>query len=129
MTDPATVGMWTQFCGAILQALGLIPRDKTRRSQHQEDTLQAISRAYHSTTKYYAALDRGKPRDKNTELDLAQQWESASIFVREYDSTLAQRLGLKSRFWREDGAWSDEMIDGAGIQLDRVRAEGMTLFR
>ncbi len=122
------VGTLAQIIGVFLQVCSLIPRDKTNRSYHQEKTLRALSKAYHDTEKYYAYLNAGNSKNQQMEYDIAYEWETASTFVNRYNSTYAQQLGLKSRFWREGAAWTPEQIAQAGIQLDRVRAEGMSLL-
>lgn len=73
-------------------------------------------------------LDNGGKRDAQNECNIAEQWEQAALLLEPNDAELAKRLGLKSNFWRSGAAWSDEEVSAAGIQLDRVRAEGMTLF-
>lgn len=98
-----------------------------QREQKQEIQL-AISNAFHNTEKYYTFLENGSARDREREYDLARDWECASIFVGAVDPKLANRLGIKGAFWREGATWSQETIEEAGIQLARVRAEGMSLF-
>lgn len=44
----------------------------------------------------------------------------AATRVQPIDEMLANRLGLKSRYWREGAAWSDEQIADAKIQLDKI---------
>ncbi|HOR77647.1 MAG TPA: hypothetical protein PLG04_02415 [Anaerolineaceae bacterium] len=127
--DNVALGTWAQIIALILKALSIIPRDRTKRSEHHEQTLRALSWAYHETEKYYASLSAGNANNLQMELDIAAAWEAAAILVERYDQTLAQRLGLKSRFWREGGIWTNEQIKQAGIQLERVRAEGMSLFK
>ena len=90
--------------------------------------MKEISSAFHKTEKYYAYLAEGKPHDRQRELDLAKDWEHAAILVEAVDRDLGERLGLKGNYWREGGTWSEQQIWNAGIQLQRVRAEGMTLF-
>lgn len=88
----------------------------------------AVSRAFHATECYYRMLEEGNARVGDKECDIAQKWERASMLIEPYDSELSKRLSLKGNFWRTGAAWSSKQIHAAGIELDRVRAEGMTLF-
>jgi hypothetical protein len=98
------------------------------KRQEKQAILSAISKAFYATENYYRMLENGGARDNQKECDVAGQWECASLLIEPIDSDLAKRLGLKSNFWRGGAAWSGQEISTAGIQLDRVRAEGMTLF-
>ena len=97
--------------------------------KQREDIQKAISSAFHNTEKYYAFLEDGNQRDRERELDLARDWEAAAILIDSVDSALANRIGLKGSYWRDGGTWDDTQIKQAGIQLDHIRAEGMTLLK
>ena len=115
--------------GSLVQAILAEKRNQVDGNRKQAEEIKiAISAAFHSTERYYALRQAGKPQDDGIEFEIAQQWETAAILIEPLDQNLANRLSLKSRFWREGGIWSDEEIRDAGIQLSRVRAEGMTIF-
>ena len=119
---------WTNIGSALLQLVPILDKIQADRRKQKEDIQRAISSAFHNTEKYYAYLEEGKARDKQQEYDLARDWEHAAILVEAVDKDLANRLGLKGSYWRAGGTWSEQQIRNAGIQLERVRAEGMTLF-
>ena len=119
---------WEGFAGTMLSLAGVLNGLHGDRRRQKEDVQKAISTAFNNTEKYYALRGHGPERDREREFDLAQQWEHAAILIQAVDDRLANRLALKSRFWREGAAWSDEQIAAAGIQLERVRGEGMSLF-
>lgn len=98
------------------------------KRKQKEDIQKAISFAFHNTEKYYAFLEDGNQRDRGREFDLARDWEAAAILIESVDSALANRIGLKGSYWRDGGMWDDAQIDEAGIQLNYIRAEGMTLL-
>jgi hypothetical protein len=119
---------WEQFAGVLLKLAAVLNALDIDRRKQKEEILKAVSRAFINTEKYYALRGADSAQDRAKEFDLAHEWEQAAILIQAVDEGLANRLALKSRFWREGGTWSDEQIEAAGIQLERVRAEGMSLF-
>lgn len=83
----------------------------------------ALSEAFHATTGYYADLANGAARDPKEQHRIAHLWEQAAIRMEGFNPSLASRLGLKERYWREGATWSDAQIADARIQLDAVRQE------
>ncbi len=102
---------------------------RTEKRMEKQAILSAVSKAFHATESYYRMLENGSARDTERECNIAEKWEHASLLIKPIDAELAKRLGLKSNFWRNGAAWSNEEISAAGIQLERVRAEGMILFK
>ena len=119
---------WVAIGNSLLRLAGILDKWKIDRRKQKEDIQKAISTAFHNTEKYYAFLSDGNSRDRQREFDLARDWEHAAILIEDVDGGLANRLGLKGSYWRDGGTWSDKQVADAGIQLERVRAEGMTLF-
>lgn len=119
---------WITIGNTLLKLASILDKWKVDKRKQKEDILTAISTAFHNTEKYYAFLGDRNPRDKQREIDLARDWEHAAILVEAVDENLAGRLGLKGSYWRDSDTWSDQQIADAGIQLERVRAEGMTLL-
>lgn len=120
---------WTPLYGLLLSIFAIINKLTNDKRKQREDIKKAISFAFHNTEKYYAHLEEGNARDRQRELDLAGDWESAAILIESVDQALANRIGLKGSFWRDGGTWDDARIKGAGIQLNFIRAEGMTLLQ
>jgi hypothetical protein len=106
----------------VLQAVKLIPKEPRDRTKEDEDALAALSNAYHRTLQYYEFL-KDHPRDRAEEAGVAYKWEIVGILMQKYDSTLAERLDAKSRYWREGATWSDDVIRKAGIGLESIRRE------
>jgi hypothetical protein len=63
------------------------------------------------------------PRDVCKEAEIAHKWEQVGILMQKYDSTLADRLESKRRYWIEGATWSDDVIKQAGIGLESIRRE------
>jgi hypothetical protein len=119
-TDAAS--FWTGAFGLILQVISLFPRNARERTKDQEEALLALSDAYHLTEEYYSHLERhGRSNDK--EWAIADKWCRVGVLLKKYDATLANRLDLKSRYWRDGGTWTDEAIKDAGIKLEDVWRE------
>lgn len=118
---------WTSLPGLLLSLFSLLNKLEADKRKQKEDIQKAVSIAFHHTERYYAFLEDGSSRDRGKEFDLALDWETAGILIRSVSPDLADRIGLKSSFWRNGGIWDSEEIKEAGIQLDFIRAEGMTL--
>ncbi len=106
----------------VLQAASLIPTEQRNRTAEDEEALSALSDAYHSTQQYYEFL-KSKPRDTMQEIAIAHKWQLVGILLNKYDSTLAEKLDAKSRYWRDGATWSGEMICKTGIGLEGIRRE------
>lgn len=119
--------MWKEMAGIIIQVAALIPEAKRARTDAHEKMRIAVMKAYHSTEAYYDRRHSGQAQNRDSELELAQEWYEAGVLVERFDRMLAERLGKKSLFWRDGGTWSDDQIESAGIGLDRVRQEAMIL--
>lgn len=109
---------------AIIGYLQELQNDKRFTEEQRQVARLTLSKAFHATEGYYAALSTGTKKNKKREHEIAELWDAAAICIEPFHSGLANRLGLKSRFWREGGAWSDEAIAAAGIQLAKVRRDG-----
>lgn len=114
----------TIVAAAIIAYLQHIADDARLSSSRREEARVALSEAYHSTVEYYASLSSGAAQDQASQIRIAGLWDRAAILVEPHDRNLAARLGLKSRYWREGAAWTDEQIAGAKIGLDAVRRDG-----
>jgi hypothetical protein len=101
-----------------------IEENKRMTEQNKKEAKLALSKAFIETEGYYAVRSGGKPKDLAKEHAIAALWDTVSICMEPFNTSLAHRLGQKSRFWREGGAWSDEQIKAAKIQLDAVRRDG-----
>ncbi len=107
----------------------LVVRENKKASEQQKASAEeSLKSAYNLTHGYYASLQSGGDKDSIKEHEVAKAWDIASIRLRPFDTTLSQRLSLKSRFWREGAAWSDEQISMANIGLEDVRREGTVVL-
>ena len=119
---------WPEFSGLMLSLASTLKALEVDRRIQKEAIEQAVSRAFINTEKYYEFRGLNARQDRERKYELSQDWERAAILIQPIDENLASRMALKSRFWLDGGTWSDEQIKEAGIQLHRVRAEGMSLF-
>ena len=107
----------------------VIRENKASTKREKEEAELALSHAYTLTHGYYVSLNSGSDKNTDKEHLIAEAWNAASILLRKFDQNLANRLSLKSRFWREGAAWADEQIAGARIGLEDVRREGTVVLR
>jgi hypothetical protein len=118
--SPEIAALWISGASLVLQAVSMIPRDPQDRTSDDDAALQAVSDAYYATHSYDAPDGKGQRVSK---WDLARKWERAARLLRKYDSTLADRLDAKSKFWSSGAKWSDEEIQKAGIGLEAIKKE------
>ncbi|MBM0105881.1 hypothetical protein JM946_14210 [Steroidobacter sp. S1-65] len=119
---------WVELFGAVTALLTALSQKKQADEAHVEQTLQALNSAYYATEGYFAALQEGGLPSQERQFQVAQSWDNASHMVRRYDQNLASRLSLKSRFWREGAAWTEEQREQANIGLAAVRRDGRLLL-
>lgn len=110
-------------------AFHVVRENKKATEQQKASAEEALRSAYNLTHGYYSALKQGAYKDPIREHEVAAAWDVASIRLRDFSTTLSQRLSLKSRFWREGAAWNDEQIAMANISLEDVRREGTVVLR
>ena len=108
---------------SIIAVLQMVLADKRFKKEQRLSARIALSAAFHATEGYYAALSTGTEKDAVREHEIAHLWDELAIRIEPFDPSIANRLGLKSRYWREGAAWSDEQISAAKIQLDYVRRD------
>lgn len=109
---------------AIIAYLQEVQNDGRFTEQQRQDAQLALSKAFHATESYYSELANGESKSASAEHKIAHLWDAAAICIAPFNSSLANRLGLKSRFWREGAAWTDKQIADANIQLEKVRHDG-----
>ncbi len=108
----------------------LIVRESKKSTANEKQKAElAISAAYNKTHAYYAYRNDGGEKDHFKEHEVAKAWNEAAILLRIFDFNLHHRLKLKSRFWHEGAAWSEEQIKLANIGLEDVRREGTIVLR
>ena len=106
-----------------------IREHKAATKREKEEAEASLSHAYNLTHGYYASLNEYTGKNTEQEHVIAEAWNEASIHLKQFNANLANRLSLKSRFWREGAVWSDEQISGARIGLEDVRREGTVVLR
>jgi hypothetical protein len=114
--------LWISGASLLLQVVQMIPRDPKKRTPEDEAALLAVSEAYYATKAYDAFL-KSNPRDESKEFEVAAKWERVAVLLHKYDSSLGERLSVKSEYWRRGANWSDEAIRVAGIGLEQIKME------
>jgi len=119
------------FLGAaVIAYLQEIANGKRFTEDRRQSARIALSEAFHATEGYYATLDTGSEKDAAAHHRIAHLWEQAAICIEPFNRSIADRLGLKSRYWQQGPTWSDAQIAAAKIQLDSVRRDArFTLIR
>lgn len=119
---------WEAVLGTISILVPILDSRRAREQEHVELTLNALSTAYHATQAYFADIESGVVPSRREQMGLAEKWDHVSVLIRRYDQNLSNRLSLKSRFWREGGAWDRQQLEHANIGLENVRRDGRVML-
>jgi hypothetical protein len=103
--------------------------DKRASASDKEEAEISLTHAYHMTQSYYSSMTNGQAKDYSQEYEIASAWQEASVRLRKFNKSLSNRLGIKSQFWQEGGAWTNEQISMAKIGLIDVKREGIITLR
>jgi hypothetical protein len=106
-----------------------IENNKRMTRKQKQDAMLALNKAFHTTEGYYASLHAGRAKDEVKQHEIAELWDAAAVHVLPFNENLANRLGLKSQYWREGAAWSDAQIAQAKIGLEQIRRDGRFALR
>lgn len=114
---------WESLFNLVLSALPIIESKKDKDHERATAALEALGRAFYSTSAYYESRFDNEFERRLTQLDLAEKWDQVAILLRPFDTRLWNRFNLKSRFWYEGATWSDEQIEDAKIGLEAIRKD------
>jgi hypothetical protein len=103
--------------------------DKRASASDKEEAEISLTHAYHMTQSYYSSMTNAQAKDSSQEYEIASAWHEASVRLRKFNKSLSNRLGIKSQFWQEGGAWTNEQISMAKIGLIDVKREGIITLR
>ncbi len=81
------------------------------------------------TMHYLAEIrDRGRPEDRDVELQLSQKWSHASVLLRKIHPDLAGRCQLKAAYWTNPAEWTPAQVEHSRIGIERVYNEARELL-
>lgn len=104
----------------LIGLLGPIATLSKDKRDLKDNALRAISTALTETKLYYRDRENGKPRNFETEAQLAKYWAAAAIPLRHIDEELAMICEYKADFWTGPDHWSGDDIASLGIKLEDV---------
>jgi hypothetical protein len=104
----------------LIGLLGPIATLSKDKRELKDNALRAISTALLETKLYYRDRQTGKPRNLDTEAQLAKYWSAAAIPLRHIDQELATTCEYKADFWVGPENWTDEELERVGIKLEDV---------
>lgn len=119
---------WESLFGVVLAAIPIIESRKDKEHERATAALTALSDAFYSTSSYYDSPISDKNKRREAQLNLARKWDNAANLIRPFDTNLWSRFNLKSRFWYESEAWTEEQIISANIGLLTVRKDARFLL-
>lgn len=99
--------------------------NKERLNNQKQEFLKASSKAVRQTLFYI----RENKRDTKTEAELSDLWAEVALVTQPFDPNLAERCYLKGNYWANPDIWSDEEIENAGIELNRIEQEVRDYFK
>ncbi len=114
---------WETLLGCVITLLQIL--DSRKEPEHDRVTaaLNALSDAFYSTVSYYESLHETDFLKRQKQIELANKWDVVANLTRPFDLNLSSRFSLKSRFWYEGEAWTEEEIAGANIGLEKIRRD------
>jgi hypothetical protein len=104
----------------LVGLLGPIAALSKEKRELKDNALRAISTALLETKLYYRDRQAGKPRNLDTEAQLAKYWSAAAIPLRHIDQELATTCEYKADFWTGPENWTNEEATRVGIKLEDV---------
>lgn len=104
----------------LISLLGPIATLTKDKRDLKDNALRAISTALMETKLYYRDRQNGKPRNFDTEAQLAKYWSAAAIPLRHIDQDLAMTCEHKADFWTGPDDWDNSEIEQLGIKLEDV---------
>jgi hypothetical protein len=116
---------WEVLLGYVVALLPALEARKEKEQDRVNETLDALSDAYFSTVAYYEAPCQNA---RHAQIELARKWDRVTNLTRSFDRNLSSRFSLKSRFWQDGEAWSDDKHKGARIGLESVRKDARFLL-
>ncbi len=119
---------WGIIAGTILALATTLDAKKEKDHERVNDALEALSEAYYSTLSYYETIDATSANRRSRQIELAQKWDRVSMLTRRYDEGLSSRFSLKSRFWKDGEAWTNQKISSAKIELAKIQKDGQFLL-
>ncbi len=121
--------MWDAIANFLPEFLATIFARANVSRAEKDRILLALSDAYHETQAYYASLNEDKARDVDREYEIARLWDHLSMMTQRFDDNFADRFGIKSRYWREGAAWTDDQVRRANIGLEKIWRETKAKFK
>jgi hypothetical protein len=121
------IDSFSSFMIAIKDLLEAIQKQKNVQEQRLDVALETIVEAIAETRKYIER-DNSNERSRDKELELYKLWQQAAIKVRRVDSNLAERLEVKSLYWKDAMRLPRKEILEKGIALRQVEDEFKKLF-
>lgn len=112
---------WSALFGEVLSVLKNLESKKDLDHERATVALNALSDAFFSTSAYYESVFSSDAQKREAQFELAKKWDHAANLIRVFDTNLWTRFNLKSRFWYDGEAWTDEQVASANIGLSRVR--------
>ena len=119
---------WEIISGAVIALLAVLDSRRENEQDRVNEALQALGDAYYSTVTYYETDFANGEAKRHEQLQLAQKWDRVANLTRQFDSNIASRFSLKSRFWQDGEAWSSSKIKGAKIGLENIRRDARFLL-
>lgn len=111
---------------ALRDWLGKRASGKEKRHRNDQVVMDRILTAVGNTRRYLKRFKNPKQRDPELEKQLADEWMGIASLLSfstsdEWDrQSLAIMCADKGFYWSDPDAWTEERINSAGIELERV---------
>lgn len=120
MSETVVFSSLLSFLGPIKDWVQFLKSEKKEKLLANAEAIDALHEAICETT-IYISNSRSNGRVRETEENLARLWHTASRKLDRVNSELAQRCLLKGQYWADPEVWTNEAVQKARIELDRVQ--------
>jgi len=109
----------TVFLAPLQKLLDSFQKERHYQDDKREEALKAIQKALIETKKHIEL----SPENRENEFNLAHLWADASAKIKYANADLATILKDKSKYWRDDFTWSNNIVLEKQINFDSIEKQ------
>lgn len=125
---PTEVNDWIALAALVTSIVAYVEAKKANRTGEAIEALRETIDASEKTQTYLQGRSEGKPRNRDTEYQLAENWSRAAFLISRVSKDLSVRLDAKSKFWRNPDTWETDLRAHKDISLESVTNDAKSLM-
>lgn len=115
--------MQDKMMEGLTKLLEYLERRADRNDTRRKDALNAFSRALLETELYVARLEKGEPKDRKKEEELARLWRESSLNTKVLNKEWPIRDADKMYHWINHAKEEAESLEARGLSLKDLRKD------